>query len=250
MADKARQVVLTRSPGDSRALARTLIGIGFEPVVLPALALRPEPELDAETLAERLRRLDILIALSPASIRFARRLLPIPPLGAGIRLYAIGAASAAALARWTGRQVTRGGEAHSEGLLAAEGLAEVRGGRIGLLGAPGGRALLAETLRTRGASVELIAVYRRETARWDRRHRERLARLDRPFVLLSSEQALGALLALAGEQAIRLLAGTAVVSSPRLARFAEARGFAAVRRAQGPSPSDFVDALRAAPAAG
>ncbi len=249
VAENSAQVVITRAPAESRALARALRALGLQPVLLPALALRPAPGLDAQALADRLATLDALIALSPAAVRFARRLLPRPRLRRGLRLYAIGQASSAALRRWTGREAIRGSEPRSEGLLASRALSEVEGWRIGLLGAPGGRRLLADTLAARGAEVELIAVYRREPARWDRRHRERLDRLERPWVLCSSEQALCTLLALAGTSRSRLLSGTAIVSSPRLARLASECGFTATIEAPGPSPADFVATLRRAGAA-
>lgn len=237
-------MVITRSPRESRGLARELIRMGLQPVLLPALSLRPNPELGADTLAESIARLDALIALSPASVRFARALLPKPSLPRGLRLYAIGAASAAALRRWSGRPVEHGLAPTSEGLLAAPALSAVQGLKIGLLGAPGGRMLLTDTLKARGAQVELLAVYRREPARWDRRHRQRLALLERPWVLVSSEQALRALLELAGPERARLLAGTAVVSSDRLARLARECGFAAVALARGPAAADFLEMLR------
>lgn len=249
VAENSAQVVITRAPAESRALVRALRTIGLEPVLLPALALRPVPELNARTLADRLATLDALIALSPAGVRFARHLLPRPRLRRGLRLYAIGQGSSAALRRWTGREVIRGSEPRSEGLLASEALSAVEGWRIGLLGAPGGRRLLADTLAARGAKVELIAVYRREPARWDRRHRQRLNALERPWVLCSSEQALRALLSLAGTARFRLLSGTAIVSSPRLARLASECGFTATIAAPGPSPGDFVETLRRAGAA-
>lgn len=225
---------------------RSLRRLGMEPIRLPALALRPMPGLEPRALAKRIAALHALIALSPASVRFARALLPEPSLPKGLRLYAIGAASAAALRRWSGRPVEHGLTPTSEGLLAAPALVAVQGLRIGLLGAPGGRMLLADTLKARGAEVELLAVYRREPARWDRRHRQRLALLERPWVLLSSEQALRALLDLAGPERARLLAGTAVVSSDRLARLARGCGFAAVTLARGPAAADFLEVLRPA----
>lgn len=246
VAERPSQVVITRSPRESRGLARELIRMGLQPVLLPALSLRPNPELRADTLAEGIARLDALIALSPASVRFARALLPAPSLPRGLRLYAIGAASAAALRRWSGRPVEHGLAPTSEGLLAAPALSAVQGLKIGLLGAPGGRMLLADTLRERGAEVERIDVYRRELARWDRRHQQRLERLKQPWVLLSSESALAALLVLAGERQHYLLAGTAVTSSARLARLAAEARFQRVIQAPGPHPADFLAVLRQA----
>ncbi|MDW8480248.1 MAG: uroporphyrinogen-III synthase [Xanthomonadales bacterium] len=243
MAPPPAEVVITRATAESRALRRALRAAGFAPVSLPALALRPEPAMSAAALAQRLARLDALVALSPAAVRFARLLLPRPALPAGVLRLAVGAASARALARWAGGPVRHGRPPGSEGLLALPELAEPAGMRVGLLGAPGGRELIAETLAARGAGVEPIPVYRRDRARWDRRHRARLAALERPLVLLSSVEALRALLDLAGADRHRLLSGTAVVSSARLARQAGEAGFARVLLAGGPHPRDWLRAL-------
>ncbi|MGH8111723.1 MAG: uroporphyrinogen-III synthase, partial [Rhodanobacteraceae bacterium] len=113
-------------------------------------------------------------------------------------------------------------------------LQSMRGKRVGIVGAAGGRGLLDRELATRGARIAHAYVYRRVPARLDGRHAESLRRAaGKPsYVLLSSAEALANILARLPED-VRpiLLAGTAVVSSERLAAIAHHAGFAQVLHA-------------------
>jgi uroporphyrinogen-III synthase len=238
------QVVITRPVGAGAGLARRIGRLGFEPVILPpvSLGLPGDAPQTRARLASRLAEADAVIAVSAAAVRFARRLSPTLKPPAATRGYGVGAASARALRALLDGTIEWPARRDSEGLLALPSLARVRGQRIVILAAPGGRGLIADTLRQRGANVEVLHVYRRRPARWSSLHRERLAGLRRPLVLLTSAESLATLLALAGEGRTRLLAGRAVVSSARLEAAARAAGFAAVIRAAGPDD----DALAAA----
>jgi uroporphyrinogen-III synthase len=95
----------------------------------------------------------------------------------------------------------------------------VRARRIALVGAPGGRDLIAPTLRRRGANVETIHVYRRVPPRLTRRHFDALAAARDPLItLVSSGEALTHLVTLLPPPALaRLRTQILVVSSARLA---------------------------------
>ena len=118
----------------------------------------------------------------------------------------------------------------------------MRGRRIALVGAPGGRDLIGPTLRRRGAKVEAIHVYRREPPRLTRRHFDALAAADDPLItLLSSGEALANLVAaLPPPLLARLRAQTIVVSSARLAAAARAAGFGAIVPAASAAPRDLL----------
>ncbi len=138
-------------------------------------------------------------------------------------------------------------EATSESLLALPELASVRGTRIGLVTAPGGRGLLAEQLRERGATLAIAEVYAREPARLGRAHAQRLlAARGRGAVCITSAEALHHVLAALPTVARdALLSCTAIVSSARLHATARDAGFAAVIRADGPTPHALLLALNA-----
>jgi len=228
-------VVVTR-PGGA-ALLRSARRLGACALPLPGLSLRataqPRPRI----------AFDAWVFTSPAAVRFALRHAPRVRVPKRARVFAIGAGTRAALARH-GVAAIAPERSDSEGLLALPALADVRGQCIALVGAPGGRDLIAPTLRARGAVVEAIHVYRREPPRLTRRHFDALAAADDPLItLLSSGEALANLVAaLPPPLLARLRAQTIVVSSARLAAAARAAGFGAIVPAASAAPRDLLAA--------
>lgn len=194
----------------------------------------------------RERGFDDWIFSSPAAVRYAfarvARLCP----SRRARVFALGAGTRRALARRgiADARVPAAGS-DSEGLLALADLADVRGRRIALVGAPGGRGVIAATLRRRGAEVVPVHVYERRAPRWTRRHFAALAAARAPlFTLLSSGEALANLVAgLPADALARLRGGALVVSSERLAALARAAGFANIRVARSAAPADLLAAV-------
>ncbi|HRQ65237.1 MAG TPA: uroporphyrinogen-III synthase [Xanthomonadaceae bacterium] len=241
-----RHVVITRPVGGAGSLPKRLAAMDLAPVHLPGLSLGPGPT--GQVMRDQLAALadfHAVIAVSAPAVRFARRMLPALRLPAQVRGYGVGAASARALQAICAVRVEWPQRADSEGLLALPSLAAVRGRRIAILAAPGGRSLIADTLRERGARAEVLHVYRRQPARWNRGHREKLAALYRPLVLATSVAGLRAVVSLAGDLAAHLLQGCAVVSSERLANAARDAGFTEVVRADGPGDAALLEAVRA-----
>jgi uroporphyrinogen-III synthase len=240
------RVAITRPAGTGAAWARRVRELGGTPLLLPGASLRPAPDAIAarRTLRSALAG-EVVIFTSPAAVRFARA-LGLPRTRAHVLAPGAG----------TRRALQRAGFAHaeapvredSEGILALPVLQRIRGGRVGLVGAAGGRGLLDRELAARGATVMRANVYRRLPARLDRRHAEALQRnAHEPlYVLLSSVEALANILeALPADARRALRAGRAVVSSARLATAARKAGFARVLRAT----SARADAMLAAVAA-
>ena len=236
-------LILTRSAGTARTEARRVQALGGKPLPLPGTRLAPPADADAaRTALQAALRASVCIFVSPAAVRAAARLLPLRQ-NRGSRMLAVGAATARALARCGLRDAQVPARADSEGLLAMPAL-NPPPPRVGLVGAPGGRSLLPDTLAGRGAQVLRAEVYRRQPPRLDRRHRTALARARMPlYVLLSSGEALQNLLHALPEAArTRLLAACAIASSTRLAQAARTAGFARVETAA----SALTDAMIAA----
>lgn len=239
-------VAITRPVGAGRALRARVRALGGTALSLPGSSLRAmddEPAARA-SLREALRR-DLVMFTSPAAVSFALRLLPLHPRAAVI---VPGAGTAALLRRAAGLDATIPARADSEGMLMLPALQRVRGKRVGIVGAPGGRGLLESVLQDRGARVAFAGVYQRVPARLDRRHASALSHNRAPlYVPLSSSEALRNLLAALPEQASRaLLAGTAIASSARLLKSAREAGFARVLRAKSAHDADLVAAIVAA----
>lgn len=240
-------IVITRPVGGGAALARRARALGAHTLRLPGVSLQATVEPAAARAAlHAAMHDDLAIFTSPAAVRFGARLLTLKPTR-GCLVCAVGKGTARALHRHGVVEVVVPRQRwNSEGLLAHPVLAQVDGRSVALIGAPGGRGLLARELRSRGARVHAVEVYRRVPARLDRRHFDVLQQLGGScLVLLSSSETLDCLhMALPDRAWDKLVSFTAVVSSERLARAARAAGFSDVVVARSAMDADLLDAAR------
>ncbi|WP_426661434.1 uroporphyrinogen-III synthase [Rhodanobacter aciditrophus] len=238
---RGRVVVITRPAGTAAALARRVRGDGGVPQLLPGLSLRGAA--DAAAMRTQLRAAlagDLLVFASPAAVRFAAALAP---LRTGATVLAVGRGTAQALRRH-GVSAQVPSRQDSEGLLQLPAATALRGKRVALIGAPGGRGVLRDQLAARGARLCELQVYRRVPPRLDRRHVAAVLALPRSArVLLSSAEALQNLANLLPAPALaRLRAAVAVVSSARLAQAARAAGFTRIVQAESALAADLLAA--------
>lgn len=244
-----RGVVVTRPVGRGRALTRALSAHGYAVASLPGSSIGAPADVEAARRGLRAAQsADRVIFVSPTAVAWAFRLCPALAFRGATIVLAPGPGTRAALARRGLPAAVPTARYDSEGLLALPALRAVDGLRIVLVGAPGGRDLLARTLAGRGARVESVAVYARRPARLDRRHLARFDTLSGPIASCwSSAEAVGHVLgALTPERRRRLARGLAVASSARIAEALAARGFRRVTRAASASPRDLVAAVLAA----
>jgi uroporphyrinogen-III synthase len=243
-------VIVTRPAASAAPLRRGIRALGGVPVGLPGSVLRAAPDRAAiHGALMAARDADVAIFVSPAAVEFAFAVLPKLRFSRATRVCAVGAATARALTRRGIRGVVWPRDRQdSEGLLALPELHSLRGRRVALIGAPGGRELLAQTLRDRHARLAHIEVYRREAPRYSTRQLAALEQAPAPlFLLVSSAEALANLRAsLPLHLFARLAAGDIVVSSERLAQLARVSLFANVHVAAGPASTDLLNATRAA----
>lgn len=238
-------VVVTRPAGSGQTLKRRIRALGGTALSLPGIALRANTQDAAATKAAlgAARTVDIAIFVSPAAVRFAFALRPGLRFARDTEVCAIGAATARALVRHGIRTVFWPREQqNSEGLLALPQLQKLRGLAIVLIGAPGGRDVLATTLRTRRARVSHIHVYRRTSPRLTRPQLAALEQAPAPLLtLLSSAEVLDNLRAtLPLHLFARLAAGELIVSSERLAAAARASLFGHVHISASALPADLL----------
>jgi uroporphyrinogen-III synthase len=242
---RGRTVVITRPSGTASAIAQQVRAHAGIPLLLPGLAVRAAA--DAEAAKAELQAAlgdDLLIFTSPSAARFAARLLP---LHTQATVLAVGEGTAKALSHHHVHAITPA-QQNSEGVLAHPLLQKIRGRRIAVIGAPGGRGLLSEQLLARRAQVRDVHVYRRVAPRLDRRHTQALLKLPASaVVLLSSAEALQHLCRLLPADALAsLCAATAVVSSDRLAVAARAEGFDRIVQAHSALSEDMLAAAAGA----
>jgi uroporphyrinogen-III synthase len=159
-----RRIVVTRPAGQAAHLAAALVEQGATPVLFPVLEIRDienqRPVLDA---AIRLDDYDLAVFVSPnAIIKALALILSRRPWPAGLRVAALGKSSERELARHGIHDVISPPlRFDSEALLELPDLTDVQGRKIIIFRGEGGRELLGETLKRRGASVDYLTCYRR-----------------------------------------------------------------------------------------
>ena len=163
-------VLVTRPPDQSEALCTLIEAAGGHPRRFPLLAIEPCDDPQGAVLALRhLENWDWLIFVSANAVRYAAAL--------GCRWSALpGRTQVAAVGRGTAEALLACGarvdlqpkaQFNSEALLEAPAFDHVSGQRLLIVRGCGGRELLADTLRARGAQVEYAEVYRRVPVRAD-----------------------------------------------------------------------------------
>ena len=157
-------VVVTRPAHQSQAFARLIAGAGGRPILFPAIEIRDLEDLEPfARLIDRLDEFDLAIFVSPNAVEramgviSARRGFP-----RQLQVATVGGGSVRALERFgiTG-VLAPAGRSDSEALLELPALAAASGRRVVIFRGAGGRELLGEALRSRGALVEYAECYRR-----------------------------------------------------------------------------------------
>ncbi len=156
------RVLVTRPAHQAEALCRLVQQQGAEPIRFPTLRIDPPSDIPrARSQLARLADFDLAVLVSPNAIAQALYWTD-GRLPAGLKLAVVGKASARALEQaghTVDFQPLSGSD--SEALLALPGLQQITGWRVLIIRGEGGRELLADTFRQRGASVEYAEVYRR-----------------------------------------------------------------------------------------
>lgn len=221
-------VLVTRPVHQAGHLCDLITAAGGRPIRFPTLAIRnlsTSPAVD--TRLARLADFHIAIFISPNAVHFGLAAIARHGgLPAGILLATVGNGSAVALQQALGRppDIVPRTNFDSEALLALPVLQQVAGRRILILRGEGGRELLAETLRRRGATVEYAEVYRRERPEAQGDSRDWLEKAD--IISITSSEALHNLLAMTPAPLQgRLLSLPLVVISERTAQLAGELGF-------------------------
>jgi len=227
-------VLITRPAAQAAGIAALIEDAGGKAIVFPTIEITgpKEPARLADIVA-RLDTYDIAIFISANAVLGAASLIRDrwPVLPPHLKVVAVGPASARHVReQGLGEAVAPADGASSESLLGLPLLTDVANKRVLIFRGQGGRELLADTLRQRGAHVEYAESYRRGMpqadpsallAKW--RQGEVHA------VLLTSTEALENLRTLLGPDGDRLLRQTpCVVASERIAEATRALAMNAV----------------------
>ncbi|MDO8812893.1 MAG: uroporphyrinogen-III synthase [Gallionella sp.] len=164
------KIAVTRPRDQAVQLAQRIEQAGGIPLLFPLLDIAPTQ--DTQALHEQLSRLaqfNLAIFISPNAVQYGMAAIRaaggLPP---ATRIATIGQGSAKALRDLdTANVIAPAEQFDSEGLLALPELQNVTGWRVLILRGDGGRELLGDTLRARGATVEYAACYRRSKPQQD-----------------------------------------------------------------------------------
>jgi uroporphyrinogen-III synthase len=233
------KVLVTRPFGQSQHLVRMIGLAGGEALVFPVIEIAP---IEAERWhGLSLDGVDWLVFISRNAVEcFLKGWRK--PLPAGIKLAAVGEGTARAMethglrvdlqpARSTG----------SEGLLATAAMHEVAGKKMLIVRGGGGRELLADTLKARGANIDYVEVYRRTLPVVDDDSRVRALTVDR--VVCTSVVGVDNLCSLLGADIEALTAKPLVVLSERIKQHALSLGFKRVLVTDDASDEAIVEQL-------
>jgi len=221
-------VLVTRPAHQAGTLCDRITAAGGRPVCFPLLAicdLTDTPEVSARLA--RLADYQLAIFISPNAVTLGLHAIsrqgPLPPT---LKLATVGKGSARSLQQILGRapDIVPAQRYDSEGLLAHPALQQVAGQHVLILRGEGGRELLADTLRQRGAMVDYVELYRRECPPPEVAESDWLKKTD--IITVTSGEALQNLVALTEEtDRPMLLAKPLLVVSERTATLARDLGF-------------------------
>ncbi|TWI05774.1 uroporphyrinogen-III synthase [Luteimonas cucumeris] len=237
------QLISLRPAGEHAELRRAAARHGARVLALSPWRLRLLDDATTRACLRETLQLERVLFTSPAAVKAAATLQRLRARR-GQTWLAVGEGTARALHRAGVAQVHAPTRMDSEGLLALPPLQSLRGSRVGLVTAPGGRGTITPALVARGARVVRCDVYTREPIAWNPQALARLRALAAPYALaLSSGEALQrTLAALPPELADKLRLARAIAASARLAALARAAGFDDVIVADSARPAALLAA--------
>lgn len=160
-------IVITRPREQALELAQRIQQQGGNALLFPLLDITSaHDQVALHAFAQRVASYDLLIFISPNAVKYGMAALgKIPP---SVKVASVGQSSAQALRDSGISHVIAPIERFdSESLLALPELTHVIGQHIVILRGDGGRELLGDTLKARGAQIEYITCYQRSKPELD-----------------------------------------------------------------------------------
>jgi uroporphyrinogen-III synthase len=161
-------VLVTRPAGQGEGLIEAIRRAGGEAVSFPLLEIKPVTDQHRQAeIRQQIQDLDqyqILIFISSNAARHGLNWISRywPQFPVGVEVVAVGPATASALAELPCQVQTSETGMLSEDILELPVLKAVAGKKVALFRGEGGRELLADTLRDRGAQVDYVETYERQ----------------------------------------------------------------------------------------
>lgn len=249
---RGRHIVITRPLDQAKRLSDLIKRQGGDALFFPLIAISPLENYDAfSQQIESVRQQDWVIFISSNAVQFGmpRLLQALGSVPSTLRFAAIGPVTAAELKKFAiDDTLTPNGRFDSEALLALPEMHDVAGKNIMIVRGVGGREVLAETLKQRGARVQFAECYCRtnpqtSTQMLDEYWQQR--RLD--ALVITSSEAMRNLLQLAetessGDLPLWLRSTTLCVNHQRIAESPLQQGLK-VAVAEAPGDEAMLDCL-------
>lgn len=224
---------------------------GAKVLSLPFIEIKALNDVQAiQDLEDKVLQLDCyqsLIFVSNNAVRFGGEVInnywPQVPLS--VNVIAVGPTTAEAASERFICEVTQPSNGMtSEDILRLPQLQDVSGQKIGIVRGQGGRELLADTLRERGAIVDYLEAYSRSLIDYTSADFcNRLCEAGVNVLTVSSGESLDRLTHLLADDRKKLQQFNLLVPSQRVGRQAEKAGYQKVHNASGADPLSFVSAL-------
>lgn len=157
-------IVVTRPREQAAQLQQRIEQLGGNAVLFPLLDISPPTDTQAlRNLVARLSEFDLAIFISPNAVHYGMaEIAAAGGIPSRLRIATVGQGSAKALRdAGVADVIAPLGRSDSEALLALPQLQNVRSWKIAIFRGDGGRELLGDTLKARGADVEYVACYQR-----------------------------------------------------------------------------------------
>ena len=219
-------IVVTRPREQAAGLVQRIEQLGGTPQLFPLLeiaAVRDDRALREQISS--LKQTDLAIFISPNAVRYGMEAIRASgDMPASLRIASVGQGSAKALRELGIEHIIAPIERFdSESLLALTEMQEVAGKRVMIFRGDGGRELLGDTLKARGAQVEYVTCYLRSKSDVDV---STLLRTTPHAITVTSSEALSHLREMLDEAQRRVVYGiTLLVPHERIAEAARQLGW-------------------------
>ncbi|MDO8414217.1 MAG: uroporphyrinogen-III synthase [Gallionellaceae bacterium] len=163
-------IVVTRPREQAAQLAQRISQAGGQAILFPLLEISPVVDVRAlHEMVARLHQFQLAIFISPNAVSYGMSAIvatsALPP---NLKIATVGQGSAKLLREYGVQNVIAPQDKFdSEALLALPQLQQVAGWRVVIFRGDGGRELLGDTLKARGALVEYVACYQRAKPQQD-----------------------------------------------------------------------------------
>jgi len=244
-------VLITRPLNQADSLRRAIESAGAKTLSLPLIEINRLNDAQAiQELRNKVLQLDSyqsLIFVSNNAVSFGGEVINNywPQFPIGIEVIAIGPTTAEAASEQLGCEVIQPSSGMtSEDILRLPALSNVSDKKVGIVRGQGGRELLADTLRERGAIVDYLEAYRRTPVGYTSLDFcNRLQKAGVNVLTVSSGESLDRLTHLLAANDKMLQQLKLLVPSERIGRQAKKAGYEQVKNASGADLLSFVSAL-------